>query len=234
MFYKEKGFYISLLCGVAALVAFALICSHLLGDDGGEGAPIVASETEAPTPTATEDAREASTGDAQSEVKEEAEETNTPTPTEATLESSSKNVESSLSFDEEAGLMWPVEGEVIMEYSADKVVYFKTLAQYRTNPALIIGATEGEDVKASADGVVKSVSTSEETGRTVTVSIGDDYTLTYGQLKDVEVAKGDSVTAGQVIGKVAEPTKYYTLEGANLYFQVKEKKETVNPMLLLN
>lgn len=120
-----------------------------------------------------------------------------------------------------------------MEYSADKVVYFKTLAEYRTNPALIIEAKEGTDVKASADGVVESVTTSEETGRTVTVSIGDNFTVTYGQLKDVAVGKGDMVSEGQVIGKIAKPTKYYSEEGSNLYFQVKEKNQTVNPMLLL-
>ena len=120
-----------------------------------------------------------------------------------------------------------------MEYSADRVVYFKTLAQYRTNPALVIGAKEGTDVKASADGVVTSVETSEETGRTVTMSIGDDFTVSYGQLQDVAVGQGDKVSEGQVIGKIAKPSKYYTEEGSNLYFQVKEKKETVNPMLLL-
>ena len=114
-----------------------------------------------------------------------------------------------------------------MEYSADKVVYFKTLAQYRTNPALLLEAKEG------ADGIVESVETSEETGRTVSISIGDGFTVVYGQLKDVSVSKGDMVSEGQVLGKIAEPTKYYKEEGTNLYFQVKENKTTVNPMLLL-
>ena len=120
-----------------------------------------------------------------------------------------------------------------MEYSADKVVYFKTLAQYRTNPALLLEAKEGMDVKASADGIVESVETSEEPGRTVSISIGDGFTVVYGQLKDVSVSKGDMVSEGQVLGKIAEPTKYYKEEGTNLYFQVKENKTTVNPMLLL-
>ncbi len=130
-------------------------------------------------------------------------------------------------------LSWPIKGDVLMEYSADKVVYFKTLAQYRTNPALLLEAKEGMDVKASADGIVESVETSEETGRTVSISIGDGFTVVYGQLKDISVSKGDMVSEGQVLGKIAEPTKYYKEEGTNLYFQVKENKTTVNPMLLL-
>ena len=52
-------------------------------------------------------------------------------------------------------------------------------------------------------------------------------------MKDVTVAEGDSVSEGQVIGKIAKPTKYYSVEGANLYYQVKQKEETVNPLVFL-
>ena len=228
MFFKEKGFYISLACGVIAIVAFAAICLNM-GNEENEAPIAAASDTPAPTSVATPKTEEVSSGNAKSEVKE----TKTPKPTEKAMKTQSKSVRNKLEFDQEAGLVWPVRGDVLMEYSADKVIYFKTLAEYRTNPALIIEAKEGCDVKASADGIVSSVTTSEETGRTVSVSIGDNFTVTYGQLMDVAVEKGDSVSEGQVIGKIAKPTKYYTEEGSNLYFQVKEKNQTVNPMLLL-
>ena len=38
---------------------------------------------------------------------------------------------------------------------------------------------------------------------------------------------------GDTIGKVAKPTKYYSEEGSNLYFQVMEKDKSVDPLLLL-
>ena len=38
---------------------------------------------------------------------------------------------------------------------------------------------------------------------------------------------------GYVIGTIAKPTKYYTEEGSNLFFQIKNGKDTVDPMLLL-
>lgn len=143
------------------------------------------------------------------------------------------SAEDKLHFDQETGLLWPVEGDVLIEYSADKVVFFPTLSQYKTNPAMIIGSEVGESVKASAAGIVKSINKSDETGRTVTVAIGDDFQVVYGQLKDVTVEEGDSVSEGQVIGKIAKPTKYYSVEGANLYYQVKQKEETVNPLVFL-
>ena len=230
MFFKEKGFYISLICGIAAIAALAGICMNLLSD-GEEEPVVVASPTPIATAQATPEAKEVSNNKATSKSEKKA----TQAPTEKTVETAakSKSVKESLHFDQEVGLLWPVQGDILLEYSADRVVYFKTLAQYRTNPALVISAKVGTDVKASADGVVTDVKTSEETGRTVTMSIGDGFTVSYGQLQDVAVAAGDNVSEGQVIGKIAKPSKYYSEEGSNLYFQVKEKKNTVNPMLLL-
>ena len=66
------------------------------------------------------------------------------------------------------------------------------------------------------------------------MSIGDNFTVSYGQLKGITVQEGEHVSEGQVIGKIADPTKYYSMEGSNLYYQVKENKDSVNPMVLLS
>ena len=55
----------------------------------------------------------------------------------------------------------------------------------------------------------------------------------YGQLDNISVNKGDELKEGDVIGTIAKPTKYFSEEGSNLYFQVNEGKETVDPLLLL-
>lgn len=237
MFYKEKGFYISLICGIVCLAAFGFICMNVFSDGSGEQEnAIVAQETEAPVmteaPSATfsPEAEDATTDNVKSEVKA------TPAPkkkAKTTMKSKKTNVEDKLHFDQETGLLWPVEGDILIEYSADKVVFFPTLSQFKTNPALIIGSKVGESVKSSSSGVVKSIETNDETGTTVTIAIGDDFKVVYGQLKDLTVSKGDEVSEGQVIGKIAKPTKYYSVEGANLYYQVKQKSETVNPLVLL-
>lgn len=137
-------------------------------------------------------------------------------------------------FNEEAGLSWPVDGEILMKYSMDKVVYFKTLAQYKCNPALIIGAATGEQVCAAADCTVTDIATTDETGLTVTTSLDQHYQITYGQLANLKVTVGDKLSAGDPIGEIASPTKYYVTEGSNLYMKVTEDGETVDPLLLLN
>jgi septal ring factor EnvC (AmiA/AmiB activator) len=65
------------------------------------------------------------------------------------------------------------------------------------------------------------------------MSIGDEFTIDYGQLKNITVRKGQKVKAGEMIGRVAKPTKYFSEEGANLYYKVKNKSATVNPMVFL-
>lgn len=140
---------------------------------------------------------------------------------------------SKYSFDEEKGLLWPVKGDVILKYSMNNAIYFKTLAQYKCNPGIAISAKVGTKVKAAADCQVTKIEKNDELGTVITTDIGDKYSVLYGQLDNISVNKGDELKEGDVIGTVAKPTKYYTEEGSNLYLQVIEGKESVDPMLLL-
>ena len=83
--------------------------------------------------------------------------------------------------------------------------------------------------RLAADGVVESVTYSEETGNTVAVAIGDGYVTTYGLIDNVVVKKGDTVVAGQLLGTVSDPTAYYVEEGPNLYFMLTKDGEPVDP-----
>lgn len=123
----------------------------------------------------------------------------------------------------------PVSGEALIPYSMNASVYFATLDQYKYNPAVIYDAEEGTAVTACAEGQVLSVFTDSELGNAVTLDLGDGYTVTYGQLADVTAAQGDYVDAGAQLGTVASPTKYYAVEGANLYFKLEKDGEPVNP-----
>ena len=127
-------------------------------------------------------------------------------------------------------ISWPLEGDVILNYSMDSSVYFATLDQYKYNPALIIAGAVNDRVTAAADGQVIGVDTTAETGQTVTIGLGDGYQTIYGQLKEIEVSAGDYVKQGDTIGYLAEPTKYYSVEGANLYFVMTKEGKPVNPM----
>lgn len=138
--------------------------------------------------------------------------------------------EAPLSFTDEDVLQMPIVGDVIMNYSMDKAVYHETMQQYRYNPALVIAATEGEIITAAADGVVTNIHYDVQTGNTISFDLGDGYELTYGQLEDITLSVGDRVAAGDMVGKVAKPTIYYTQEGTNVYFKLTKDGEPMNPL----
>ena len=133
-------------------------------------------------------------------------------------------------FTEESTLTWPASGAVIMGYSMDQTVFFQTLEQYKYNPAMIISGEVGETINASAAGIVTDIAETAQTGTTVTLDMGNGYSAVYGQLTDVELSIGDYVNGGETLGTLNEPTKYYSVEGPNLYFQVLKDGEPVDPM----
>ena len=133
-------------------------------------------------------------------------------------------------FSEDSVLTWPASGAVIMGYSMDQTVFFQTLEQYKYNPAMIIGGEVGETITASAAGIVTNIEETAQTGTTVTLDMGNGYTAVYGQLTDVPLSTGDYVNAGEMIGTLNEPTKYYSVEGPNLYFEILKDGEPVDPM----
>lgn len=135
-----------------------------------------------------------------------------------------------LSFSDNDTVIWPVEGNVILNYSMDKTVYFATLDQYKYNPALIIAGAVGKEVQAAADGKVTSIKTDAQTGVTITVDLGDGYEAIYGQLDEVCVSQGELIYQGELIAYMGEPTKYYSVEGPNLYFQMLKDGQPINPM----
>lgn len=151
------------------------------------------------------------------------------TRTDSTETSAAGIAAQNLNFTENSLMEWPVRGTVLIDYNMNETVYYPTLDQYRVSPAIAVQAVEDAPVYAAADGQVLSVEQDACTGTTVTMELGNGYQAVYGQLKDLTVAEGDTVKEGEVIGNVSEPTKYYSVEGPNLYFAVKKDGNPVDP-----
>ncbi len=148
-------------------------------------------------------------------------------------ETASQSV-ASYAFMEDDGMGWPVPGNVILNYSMDKTIYFSTLSQYKYNPAIVISANEGDAVSACASGKVTAIGESEEIGNFLKMDLGNGYEMILGQLQEISVSEGEILERGQVVGKVAAPTKYYSLEGTNVYLKITKSDIPLNPMSLLD
>lgn len=139
-----------------------------------------------------------------------------------------------LTFSDSDSLVWPIVGNILVNYSMDKTVYFPTLQQYKYNPAIIIQASEGDLITSVSAGKVTSVFKDPQIGNGITMELGGGYEATYGQLANILVSEGSYVAAGDVIAEVAAPTKYYSVEGTNVYFKLTKDGEPVNPLSKLN
>ena len=176
-----------------------------------------------------EESQSANTGDVQAEIEEH------PEIIEPEINIIEPSVqESPLVFSDEDVLSWPVDGNVLIPFNMEQTVYFATLDQYKYNSAVIIAGEVGEEVWAATDGKVTSIKEDAQTGTTVTVDLGDGFEAIYGQLGEIHVKEGDRIDEGVLIGYLGEPTKYYSVEGCNLYFQLLKDGEAVDPLHYLD
>lgn len=138
-----------------------------------------------------------------------------------------------LNFNSDKTITWPVNGEVILPYSMETTVYFKTLDQYQCNPGMLIAAGNGTTVKNAFLGQVTKVTSDNLYGNMVTMYIGNDYSIVYGQLDTIYVKEGDFVKAGESIGTIGNPTRSFAEEGSHLFFQMLEGENTIDPLLFI-
>lgn len=208
------------------------------GADEPETTDVTANDAQAENTQALEGGDNTSSQEESSQTEQE-----TPEPTEETAdgqssegtetENTSASVQPEINFTEDSSMLWPVSGQVVIDYSMDGTTYFSTLDQYKYNSAVVLAAAAGDPVQAAANGKVVSVAENEETGTTVTLDMGNGYQAIYGQLKDLAVTEGQTVESGTVLGYVNDPTKYYVKEGANLYFAMTKDGAAVDPMIYL-
>lgn len=232
---KERSAAVGLVVGFVAMIAIvgAITYSNYEGkveeqqakeDELQENEENMQAENER-----EEESQSANTGDVQAEIEE------SPEIIEPEIDIIEPSIqESPLAFSEEDVLSWPVDGNVLIPFNMEQTVYFATLDQYKYNPAVIIAGDVGEEVWAATDGKVTSIREDAQTGTTVTVDLGDGFEAIYGQLGELHVKEGDRVEEGVLIGYLGEPTKYYSVEGCNLYFQLLKDGEAVDPLHYLD
>lgn len=135
-----------------------------------------------------------------------------------------------LNFNEASRIAWPVRGNVLLDYSMDQTIYFPTLEQYRCSPGIVIQGSIGEPVYVPANAKVLEKGTNEEIGNYVSLDFGNGYQAVCGQLEEVSVVPGEYLEKGQLLGIVAEPTKYFSIEGSNVFFELTHDGEAIDPM----
>ncbi len=90
-----------------------------------------------------------------------------------------------------------------------------------------ISAPPGNDVRATADGVVARVGTLGALGRAVVISHGFGYSTRYGHLSEIAVEAGQKVERGSLIGRVGRSGR---ATGYHVHYEVHVDGRSRNPL----
>jgi murein DD-endopeptidase MepM/ murein hydrolase activator NlpD len=128
----------------------------------------------------------------------------------------------------------PVLGTVSFDYAGDKLVYSKTLEDWRTHSGIDLAVDRGTSVKAVADGVISAVINDPRFGITVIIDHGNGLKTVYSNLaSDDAVTPNQIVKKGAVIGSVGNTASFESAEKPHLHFEVLKNNLPVNPALYL-
>ncbi len=226
-FFLNKGIYLIAIVGVAAICLSGLYIANLSKDpkenpdnsnsavsstsDSQDVVALPTRKTEAPsgtgsTPSATPGGSTAPTA----------------TPSVAPTVTPSNN-------GADIKLVLPLEGNILVDYAMDKLIYNKTLDEWRTHSGVDIAADQDEEVKAAADGKVIDVKKDPRLGYLIIIEHKGGVNTIYANLKEeTDVNIGDSVKQGDVIGWVGRTAPFEYAEDSHLHFEVVINDNCVN------
>jgi len=124
----------------------------------------------------------------------------------------------------------PVVGGVTFVFAQDKLVYSKTLEEWRTHSGIDLAADRGTAVKVVADGVVSEIKNDPRFGITVIVNHDNGLQTVYANLaSDDMVNPNQKLKQGDIIGCVGNTALFESAEQSHLHFEVLKDNEIVNP-----
>ena len=124
--------------------------------------------------------------------------------------------------------IWPCNGDVSVSNRFGTRTHPIT-GEVKAHNGVDIKAPEGTDVMSAIYGTVKDTGYDKEKGYYVIVERDNIQTVYASLTNDIKVKTGESVTAGQVIGKVGMTG---TSTGAHLHFEVLINGEYYDPELI--
>jgi murein DD-endopeptidase MepM/ murein hydrolase activator NlpD len=119
--------------------------------------------------------------------------------------------------------MWPVRGQITGGFGQR---LDPLNGEEAVHCGIDISAPSGTEVQVTADGVVLLADREAGYGNEVLVDHGEGITTKYGHLRRIDVAAGQEVKRGQVIGAVGMTGKS---TGPHLHYEVRVHQTPVNP-----
>lgn len=128
----------------------------------------------------------------------------------------------------------PVKGKIQMDYAMDRLLYSKTLDEWRTHSGIDIAAPRGDVVKAAADGYIKEIKNDPCYGITITIDHENGYKTIYSNLASSSmVSTNQKVKAGDAISSVGNTAIFECMDPPHLHFEMYKNDKLVDPKTML-
>ena len=222
-FVLDKGFYIALILCVAAIGISGYLLWDTLEAPVEEPAPVGGGAVvEVPVPKPPRPAEQPVPHPPKVEPKTEI----TPVPPEPKPAPEPKP--------DPVVYTWPVKGEVLREFTVDALAPDPTMGDWRVHRGLDIAAAAGTQVLAIGRGVVKEVYEDGLMGCCVAVEHPDGVTsICCGLSTALNVAAGDQVETGQVIGTVGNTAIAESAVDSHIHLETWREGEPIDPTFYL-
>ncbi|HEX8160804.1 MAG TPA: peptidoglycan DD-metalloendopeptidase family protein [Pyrinomonadaceae bacterium] len=146
----------------------------------------------------------------------------------AQLEAQLKTYEQALREKARIPSIWPVAGETTDGFGGRSNPFGGSSLEF--HPGQDIRAERGTPVVSAATGTVLSAGWQNGYGQMVEVSHGGGLTTRYAHLSKIEVAPGQQLSRGDLVGRVGSTGRS---TGPHLHYEVRINGESVNPRAYL-
>ena len=126
----------------------------------------------------------------------------------------------------------PVSGRVLNGYSGDELVYNKTLGDWRTHNGIDYAVETGAALSAPVSGKVVTAGTDGNWGSVVEIEDAAGRLWRLCGVADPKVEPGDTVEAGQTLGKVGS-VSCECAEESHIHLEVKQDDSYLDPAKLM-
>jgi len=148
---------------------------------------------------------------------------------EKTLEKDISESEKETNYIKPISYMWPLQGNIIVDFSPTQIVYDEILDQYRTSNSVIL-KTQQKEIVATCDGKITSITTSPDSQKEITITTTDNHTITLkGYIENLNQKEGNVILKGSTMGKLKLNNDFGYLE-----IIIKKDNEYLNPNAILN
>ena len=122
----------------------------------------------------------------------------------------------------------PISGKVLNGYSGDELVYSKTLGDWRTHNGIDYACAKGTDVSSPVAGKVVLAGSDGSWGPTVALKDAQGRLWRLCGVADPTVKEGDTVEAGQILGKTGS-VSCECAEESHIHLEVKQGDAYLDP-----